>query len=201
MALHHKKSQTMNNNKSTKWLKNIFDVWMKVIFEVKTSILHQFTELKASGGYFIPDRIHYGRLFIGSKLILVQHKYDVSVPRFGVTWCWKCKETCGWKTIDHGSAAGPLVPRVLDTIQQLNSLCSLQKHFDISLRFKQLTIKRWQGSHVKCYSTGDLPNNNSILQSKSGRSCVNTVKTGSNIDSELHPNMCLSLYMYILFEC
>ena len=42
------------------------------MFEVKTSILHQFTELKASGSYFIWDRISYGRLSIGSKLILVQ---------------------------------------------------------------------------------------------------------------------------------
>ena len=40
----------------------------------ETSILHQFTELKASGRYFIRDRISYGRLFIGSKFILVQRK-------------------------------------------------------------------------------------------------------------------------------
>ena len=48
-------------------------LWCKgIIFKVKTSISHQFTELKASGRYFIPDRIYYGQLFIGSKLILVQ---------------------------------------------------------------------------------------------------------------------------------
>ena len=39
---------------------------------MKTSILHQFTELKASGRYFIRERISYDRLFIGSGLILVQ---------------------------------------------------------------------------------------------------------------------------------
>ena len=34
----------------------VWDIlWCKtIIFEVKISILHQFTELKASGGYFIP---------------------------------------------------------------------------------------------------------------------------------------------------
>ena len=43
-----------------------------IIYEVKTSILHQFTELKPSDRYFIRDRISYGRLSIGSKFILVQ---------------------------------------------------------------------------------------------------------------------------------
>ena len=43
-----------------------------IIFKVKASILHQFTELKASGRYFIWDRISYGGLFIGSKFILLQ---------------------------------------------------------------------------------------------------------------------------------
>ena len=34
--------------------------------------MHHFTKLKASGRYFIEDRISYGGLFIGSKFILVQ---------------------------------------------------------------------------------------------------------------------------------
>ena len=38
------------------------------IFKVKTSILHQFTELKASGRYFIWDRISYGRFFIRDRI-------------------------------------------------------------------------------------------------------------------------------------
>ena len=42
-------------------------LWCKaIIFKVITSNLHQFTELKASGRYFIQDRISYGRLFIAS---------------------------------------------------------------------------------------------------------------------------------------
>ena len=42
--------------------------------------IHQFTELKASGGYFIRDRIYYGRLFSGRKFILVQR--DIWNERF-----------------------------------------------------------------------------------------------------------------------
>ena len=44
-------------------------LWCKgIIFKVKTSILHQFTELKASGRYFIWDRISYGWLFIRDRI-------------------------------------------------------------------------------------------------------------------------------------
>ena len=60
----------------------VWDIlWCKtIIFKEKTSILHKFTELKASGGYIIPDRIYYGRRFIGSKLILVQRsKYSCTL--------------------------------------------------------------------------------------------------------------------------
>ena len=44
-------------------------LWCKgIIFKVKTSILHQFTELKASGRYFILDRISYSWLFIRDRI-------------------------------------------------------------------------------------------------------------------------------------
>ena len=59
-------------------------LWCKAItFKEKTSILHQFKELKASGKYFIRDRISYGRLFIGSKLILVLHFAEKHLSEVG----------------------------------------------------------------------------------------------------------------------
>ena len=40
----------------------------RIIFKVKISIFHQFTGLKASGRYFIWDRMSYGRLFIQDRI-------------------------------------------------------------------------------------------------------------------------------------
>ena len=61
---------------------------------MKTSICHQFTELKARSRYFIWDRVYYGRLFIGSKFILVQRALSAFVTNFNTEdldlsykWC------------------------------------------------------------------------------------------------------------------
>ena len=42
------------------------------ILSENINFMYDYTELKASGRYFIQDIISYGRLFIGSKFILVQ---------------------------------------------------------------------------------------------------------------------------------
>ena len=56
-------------------------MWCKgIIFKVKTSILHQFTELKASGRYFIPDRIYCSDCTIITTLFVSEVKPVFMLP-------------------------------------------------------------------------------------------------------------------------
>ena len=83
-------------------------LWCKgIIFNVKTSILHQFTELKASGRYFIWDRISYGRLFIRDRISV---GYIIPV---GIGNCYNVSLSNNFLSIENHSSITRIMAIVL----------------------------------------------------------------------------------------